>query len=236
MDGYNIRISNRIVLSENLSGTGISTGTGAILTPYGVSAARFFMNGITSTTEGVDIVGAYRIPTDHYGRFNLSLAWNSNNTTINKLPADNTLATVSPAPVLFARIRQYILTNSAPENKGTFAVDWNRDAWAVTARATYYGDVIDAAAATDGSGDIHTGKKTIFDLSGSYRFHTGTTITLGADNLFDTYPDKTPASLNNAAAVATATSGNGVGALAFTRFSPFGFNGRYLYAKVAQSF
>ncbi|MEI9905838.1 MAG: hypothetical protein WDN06_19400 [Asticcacaulis sp.] len=41
-------------------------------------------------------------------------------------------------------------------------------------------------------------------------------MTLGADNLFDVYPDKTPAGLNT-------TSGNGVGALAFTRFSPFGF-------------
>ncbi len=225
VDGYNIRIANRIVLSENLSGGGITP----LLAPYGVTAARFFMNGITSTTSGVDIVGAYRIPTEHYGRFNLSLAWNNNNTVINKLPSDNALATVSPAPVLFARIRQYILTNSSPENKGTFAVDWNKDAWAVTARATYYGDVIDPGSATDGSGDIHTGKKTIFDLSGSYRFSQGTTLTVGADNLFDTYPNKTPASLET-------TSGNGAGALAFTRFSPFGFNGRYLYARVAQSF
>ena len=77
-----------------LSGGGITP----LLAPYGVTAARFFMNGITSTTSGVDIVGAYRIPTEHYGRFNLSLAWNNNNTVINKLPTDNALATVSPAP------------------------------------------------------------------------------------------------------------------------------------------
>ena len=77
--------------------------------------------------------------------------------------------------------------------------------------------------------DIHTGKKTIVDLSASYHFASQTTLTVGADNLFDVYPDKTPANLNT-------TSGNGVGALAFTRFSPFGFNGRYLYAKVSQSF
>jgi iron complex outermembrane receptor protein len=224
VDGYHIRISDRIVLSENLSGSAITP----LLAPYGVTAARFFMNGITSSTSGVDIVGNYRIPTEHYGRFNLSLAWNNTNTVIDKLPTNNVLASVSPAPVLFARIRQYILTNSSPENKGTFAVDWNKDAWSVTTRATYYGDVIDANA-TNPANDIHTGKKTLVDLEGSYRFATGTRLTIGADNLFDVYPNKTPAALNT-------TSGNGVGALAFDRFSPFGFNGRYLYAKVSQSF
>ncbi len=223
VDGYHIRIADRIVLSENLSGNAIT----ALLSPYGVTAARFFMNGVTTTTSGVDIVGNYRIPTDNFGRFNLSLAWNNNNTIIDKEPTNNTLASISPAPVLFARIRQYILTNSSPENKGTFAVDWNKAAWSVTARATYYGDVIDAASTP--AGDIHTGKKTLVDLSGSYRFQEGTTLSLGVDNLFDVYPNKTPASLN-------VTSGNGAGALAFDRYSPFGFNGRYIYAKVAQSF
>ena len=223
VDGYHIRIADRIVLSENLSGGSIAP----LLAPYGVSAARFFLNGVTTSTSGVDVVGNYRIPTDTLGRFNLSLAWNNNNTVIDKEPTDNTLATISPPPVLFARIRQYILTNSSPENKGTFAVDWNKAAWSVTARATYYESVIDPGSTP--AGDIRTGDKTIVDLSGSYRFHTGTVLTLGADNLLDTYPDKVPAASN-------VTSGNGAGALAFDRFSPFGFDGRYVYAKVAQSF
>ena len=223
LDGYHIKLNDRIVLSENITGTSQIT---ALLAPYGVTAARFFINGVDSTTDGADFVAAYRIPTEHYGRFNLSLALNSNNTTIDKLPTLSN-SPLNPQPVLFARIRQYILTNSAPETKGTFGVDWQGGAWTVNGRATYYGDVVDPASAA--ANDIHTGKKTIVDLSASYRFHTNTTLTVGADNLFDVYPDKTPASLNT-------TSGNGVGALAFTRFSPFGFNGRYLYAKVSQSF
>ena len=228
VDGYNIRIANRIVLSENIS-AGFSPQTAALLAPYGVSAARFFLNGVTSDTTGVDLVANYRIPTDHLGRFNLQLALNNTNTTIDKYPSTNVLSSLSPAPALFARIRQYILTNSSPETKGTFAVDWNGGPWSVTARATYYGDVIDPAALA--ANDIHSGKKTITDLTASYKFATNTTVTLGADNLFDVYPDATPAALN----LVTAT-GNGTGALAFTRFSPFGFNGRYVYAKVAQSF
>ena len=222
VDGYNIRIGNRIVLSENLSGGNITP----ILAPYNVTAARFFMNGVTTTTSGVDAVANYRIPTDRYGRFNLSLAWSNTNTIIDRLPANNTLSSLNPAPVLFARVRQYILTNGSPENKGALGVDWTGGAWSVNARATYYGDVIDASSTP--ANDIHTGKKTLVDLSGSYRFAHGATLTVGADNLFDVYPDKVPANLN-------VTSGNGVGALAFDRFSPFGFNGRYLYVRLSQS-
>ncbi len=223
LDGYHIKLNDRIVLSENITGTTQITN---LLAPYGVTAARFFINGVDTTTDGADLVANYRIPTDHAGRFNVSLAWNVNNTTIDKLPTLSN-SPLTPQPVLFARIRQYILTNSAPESKGTLGVDWSGGKWSVNGRATYYGDVIDPAAAA--ASDIHTGQKTVVDLSAAYRFGGGTTVTFGADNLFDVYPDKTPANLN-------ITSGNGVGALAFTRFSPFGFNGRYVYAKVSQSF
>ena len=223
-DAFQIGIDDRIVLSENIPGT-FSPQVAALLAPYHVSAARFFINGIDSTTKGIDLVGSYRIPTDSFGRFNLSLAYNHSETEIDKLPALSN-SPLNPQPVLFARVRQVILTNSSPEDKATFAVDWQKDQWTANVRATYYGDVIDPA--TVATNDIHSGDKVITDLSAAYRFGTGTTLSLGADNVFDVYPDATKASLN-------VTSGNGVGALAFTRFSPFGFNGRYVYAKVSQS-
>lgn len=219
LDAYRINIDNRIVLTENLSGTSEIT---ALLKPYGVTAARFFTNGVDSETTGIDVVANYRLPTDHYGRFNFNLAWNSGNTEITRLPGANTVSSLQNPPVLFARIRQYILTNSTPENKGSATVDWKGGKWSVNGRATYYGDVIDAAATFPS--DIHTGEKTLLDLSASYKLTDKTSVTFGADNVFDVYPDKTIASLQGSQ-----------GALAFTRFSPFGFNGRYLYARVTHN-
>jgi len=220
LDAYSIQIDDRILLSEQLSGSNITP----ILAPYGVTAARFFINGADTTTNGVDLVANYRLLTD-FGRFNFSLAYNHNETEIDSLnPLNN--SPLDPQPVLFARVRQVILTNSSPEDKATVGIDWNAGHWTVNGRATYYGDVIDPNS--DPAKDIHSGDHTLIDLSASYRFGTGTTLTLGADNLFDEYPNTTRADLN-------ITSGNGVGALAFTRFSPFGFNGRYLYAKLSQS-
>lgn len=219
VDAYRINIDNRIVLTENLSGTTEITN---LLKPYGVTAARFFTNGVDSETTGIDLVANYRLPTDDYGRFNFNFAWNSGNTEITRLPGANTVSSLQNPPVLFARIRQYILTNSTPENKGSATVDWSGGKWAVNGRATYYGDVIDAAAIFPN--DIHTGEKTLLDLSASYKLTDKTSLTFGADNVFDVYPDKTIASLQGSQ-----------GALAFSRFSPFGFNGRYLYARITHN-
>ena len=45
-------------------------------------------------------------------------------------------------------------------------------------------------------------------------------IAVGANNLFDIYPD--PLTIAN----------NSTGAVAFPYYSPFGFNGRYLYGRI----
>ncbi len=58
-------------------------------------------------------------------------------------------------------------------------------------------------------------------------------FTLGADNLFDQYPDRLP--INRA--LPTPPGGivnlNGTNALAFSRYSPYGFNGRFVYARMS---
>ena len=59
------------------------------------------------------------------------------------------------------------------------------------------------------------------DLEGRYRFGEHATVSVGADNLFDQYPAQVPPNLN--------TSGGNP----FSSFSPFGFNGRFVYARLA---
>ncbi|MEI9905837.1 MAG: hypothetical protein WDN06_19395 [Asticcacaulis sp.] len=160
LDGYHIKLNDRIVLSENISGTPQNYGASGALRRDG--GALLHQRHRVSTTDGADLVANYRIPTDHYGRFNLALAWNVNNTTIDKLPTLSN-SPLTPQPRCSRAFRQYILTNSAPETKGTLGIDWTGGKWSVNGRATYYGDVIDPASAA--TSDIHTGQKTLVDLS-----------------------------------------------------------------------
>ena len=79
-----------------------------------------------------------------------------------------------------------------------------------------------AAAAVN---DIHTGKHVITDLEVRYAPAHGPQLAVGAQNLFDVYPDRVPGNLN-------ANSG----VLGFPYYSPFGFNGRYVYGRIGFNF
>lgn len=55
MDAYKIDIDDQIVLSELINRT-FSPQVANLLDPLGVQAARFFLNGVSTSTEGVDVV------------------------------------------------------------------------------------------------------------------------------------------------------------------------------------
>jgi len=214
-DAYRIDVDNRIVLSDNLGGRADIL---ALLQPFGITQARFFTNGVDTRTEGLDIVARYRVSTDRLGRFDFTGAASFSDTEITRLPSTNTLSALTPPPVLFGRVSQNIIQSGTPNKKLVAAVDWGRDMFGLTARVTHYGEAVEPG--TTAAADIRTGEKTLVDLEARYDLGRGINLALGVDNLFDVYPDITPAALNS------------TGALAFTRYSPFGFNGRFAYVRV----
>jgi iron complex outermembrane receptor protein len=215
VDGYHIRIRDQIALSENIQATA-STQVGNLLAPFRVQAARFFINGVQTTTKGLDIVAAYTLRTQNLGSFNLSAAANLNDISVDRVPTST--ASLNPAPSLFGRNRVLTIEQGTPRTKIVGAVDWRGEALGATLRAVHYGNVLQPGTVV--ANDIYTGRRTIIDLEGRYRFNDNVTLALGAENLFDIYPNTTPAALNN----------NGV--TAFPYYSPFGFNGRQIYGRL----
>ncbi|HWW56443.1 MAG TPA: TonB-dependent receptor [Sphingopyxis sp.] len=219
VDAYQIKIRNQIALSENIRGTGVpGDPINAILDPREVQAARFFINGVRSKTQGIDIVAAYKARTANLGTFDFTVAANFNDVDVTRVPTST--ATLNPAPTLLGRARILTLEEGTPREKVSGAVDWAGDALGATLRATYYGSVNQPGSAANGSADILTGKHVITDLELRYAPAKGAQVALGASNLFDVYPDATPAGLNS------------TGVIGFPYYSPFGFNGRYLYARI----
>src|SRR3546814_10244134 len=80
VDYYNIKIKDRITLSENLQGQDIRDA----LTKAGLagSSARFFINGIDTRTQGLDVVASYRLPDMGIGKLTLTAGYNLNDTKI----------------------------------------------------------------------------------------------------------------------------------------------------------
>ncbi|HVJ00929.1 MAG TPA: TonB-dependent receptor [Sphingomonas sp.] len=202
VDGYYIKLRDQIALSENIP----------VTTLPNISAARFFINGLRSTTRGIDVVAHYRLRSASAGVFDFTVAGNVNDVEL----------TSRPGTALFGRNRILTLEEGTPREKLAGTIDWTSGAAGATVRATYYGDVNQPASTP--AGDIHTGKHTITDVELRYRTSPGPEIALGVNNLFDVYPDRVAASLNAPS-----------GVLGFPYYSPFGFNGRYLYARVGFS-
>lgn len=223
VDGYFISIRDQIGLSENIQAS-FSPQVAALLAPYGVSAARFFLNGLKTHSKGIDVVANYRIPTESAGTFDLSLAANFNDIKVKKVPT-STAVDLDPTPTLFARQRILTLEEGTPRTKVVGSVDWTLGGFSSTVRASYYGDVTQPFATP--AADWHTGKKTLIDLEGRYQITRNFQVALGADNLFDIYPDRVPLNANG-------TTQNG-GVTAFPFYSPYGFNGRRLYARIGIS-
>lgn len=229
IDAYQIEVADRIILSENLGPTRPSQSAATIaavlgiIQPLGVSSARFFTNGLETTTKGLDIVGRYRLPTDTLGRFDFTLAANFNDTTVDRVPGVPVVSIPVSPNFLFDRSNILAFEDGTPESKGVGSVDWSLGGWSATARATYYQSVL--VANNVSTLDYETGNATLIDLEGRYEFPFGVTAAVGVNNLTDEYPNFTPATLNAP-----------TGSVGFPQFSPFGFNGRFVYGRLSYSF
>lgn len=228
VDAYQIKIRDQIALSENLG----SPVVASLLAPFNVSAGRFFLNGIRSTTKGIDVVAHYRTTTDNFGTFDLTAAGNLNDIKVTRAPGAATItALVNGVPTsatlpIFSRQRIVSFEQGTPRSKVVGTIDWSLRDLGVTARASYYGDVTQPSSTGFAADDIHTGRHTIFDLEARYQVVKNLNVAIGANNLLDTYPDYVKLTSSRGTVL------NSTGLVGFPYYSPFGFNGRFLYARV----
>jgi iron complex outermembrane receptor protein len=247
IDAYRIDIRDRIVLSENLNTPQVA----ALIAPFGASVARFFINGVDTETTGVDLVARYLLRSESAGRWEFIAAGNWNDTEVEDLPSLNVIDNIcagQPAPctppVLFGRINTLTFEEGTPDSKLSLAIDWSLAlggaSYGVNLKGTQYGEVVEPGAPTAaeiGAGledarDIQIEGDVLVDLALTGKFMDGKlALTLGADNLFDQYPDRVPNNRILPDPPGGTVNLNATNALGFSRYSPYGFNGRFLYAR-----
>jgi iron complex outermembrane receptor protein len=233
VDYYNIKINDRIVLTENLQGADVV----AILQAAGVvgTSARFFINGIDTRTQGLDVVASYRIPDFGIGRFTLTAGYNINDTKI----TDRRTFSGFTAQRLFARPESFRLTDGQPSNKFNFGLDWDLEPFGATLRGNRYGSVFLPTGSTSdisvakgaAPGDITLSPKWVIDLELRVNPLDNVQLAVGANNLLDEYPDRLPFGTVNGFNFGLNNS-----FLPYSSQSPFGFSGRFLYGRVSVDF
>jgi iron complex outermembrane receptor protein len=254
LDVYQVSIDDRIVVTENLnatrdaagnpSGTGPGRAIATILNNAGfrvTNAARFFINGLDTRTRGLDLVATYRVPLGE-GRLNLTGGFNYNKTKIERvLAAPGPLANV-PGVILFGRQETFRLIQGQPRTKINLSADYEQGIFGFTARTNRFGKVFAAGGELGpaGSGvfnDLRMGPKWVTDAELRLKASDDFQFAVGANNLFDVYPDLVRTGL-----AGTAPNGTNVFypttsyVTPFSAFSPFGFNGRFVYGRMTVNF
>jgi iron complex outermembrane receptor protein len=221
VDAYRIKIDDRIVLSENLTQTNVRqflTQQGFI----GIGGGRFFINGVDTTTRGVDAVFTAPRYETGFGSFDLTLAGNWNKTEVTRVPTTAPLAQLNPPPVLFDRLNVLAFERGNPRSKQIANLEWQYGDFSATLRGTRYGEVL--SPANTPAFDFALPARWLADLEGRWQFSEQGRVAIGADNLFDVYP-KPFNVINN-------TTGN----TPFSNYSPFGRSGRFVYARLSWDF
>jgi iron complex outermembrane receptor protein len=213
VDYYRIEVDNRFAVSPNFT---VTPALRAQLVAAGVPGAdslttvSYFTNSFDTRTQGVDVVGAWRGAL-WGGRAGLTAAWNWNDTKVTR----SKLTEVS-------RLAKINLEDGLPQNAANVSFDYARGVFSGLIRARWSGEWTDAQA--NGAADlIQTfAGKTLIDLSVSAQVTPAIKLTVGAENLFDTYPDE-----------ATFQASRG---LIYSRNAPYDTDGGLWYARLAAKF
>jgi iron complex outermembrane recepter protein len=220
VDVYRVNIDDRIVFSGNFTGGAITT----LLQPFGASGARYFTNAVNTKTDGFDLTAAYRFALGSAGSLRLGAAYNHNETEV-----DPTITTpevlrnllANPAAVLFDREQTLRTTCGQPKDNLRLTGDWSWSKLSVVARHSRYGEY--CFATNVAANDQTFSPKWVADLDITYQADH-LTLGAGVQNIFDEFPDRTsPANLS-------------FGVTTFPGNSPFGMNGRFVYARVGYRF
>lgn len=214
VDYFNIKVDDRIAVSGNFNLSQAQRDQLAALgIPGGGSFQQvsFFTNSFDSRTQGVDAVLTV----------GMNMLGGRGTFGINANYTDTKVTRASPV-IAADRERLLELEGFVPKWKGNTSFVYEGERFGLVARANYYGKWTDygAAIAADQTG----GAEVLVDLELSYKITPKLKLAVGAENLFNNYPDL------EARASQTA---NGI---QYLRFAPTGFNGGFWYLRATAKF
>jgi iron complex outermembrane receptor protein len=230
VDLFRIDIDDRIIFSSNIApesigndalpcnGTNSNCPIRAILAPFGVAQAQFFTNAIDTRTTGLDVVAEYSNEVGG-GTLDLTALLHWNDTEVKSRRSQS--AILSPEQ-LFDDSQVTLVEEGQPGQRHVFQAVWARGGWDWTLRANYYGEVA-GEGFTPGFKQTWDGQ-TLFDAALGWNVTDKLRISIGGNNIFDTYPDK----WDPAQAFPFPQLGFTYG----WETLPFGINGAYYYGKV----
>ena len=219
VDYFAVDLDNRITLSQDNS---LSQAEIDALLASGITGAsnlrnfRFFTNGFDTETRGIDIVATYGMEIGN-GNTDFTLSFNHTETEVVRVDTytnpDGTSGTLLGGERILEQER------GLPETRWNFSANHIVGDWRFLGRLNhnsgYYG--------TDNN--IFVGDNVTLDVEMAYTFNDNYSLTVGAQNVTDEYPDEIFGTYNGEIDL-----GSGSGSQ-YDQNSPIGFGGGFYYIK-----
>ena len=259
LDGYAIKITNRIVQSGQFYGyygpsssvlispsiipalaksgvpvdPSILTLSNGAPNPAGTVSIQTFVNGVDTQTYGIDYLATYPVDYGAYGHVDYSLSANYNSTEVTRIAKPPT--NVNQGVKLLDQAAVSLLEDSTPKYRATFGAFWNKGPFSVNLRESFYGSSFTYVTnSTSGPAyvQIKVNSAAITDLDLAYEVIKNVKVSVGANNLLNTYPNQLPAAYR--AGFLTANSSSFVAKYPTT--GAYGYEGGFYYGKISWTF
>jgi iron complex outermembrane receptor protein len=207
LDGYRIDVEDRIVKTLDIDVSGNPAFAGS-----GFSNVAFYTNGLETETTGIDLVATLDL--EHAGGSStiLNLAYNYNKTEISGITLVNGIQPVTNGTI-------FNIENNLPENRAVLSVRHFRDQWRFTGRINWYDEARDERDFPNA--DVVDSAATV-DVDATYDFSEQWTFSIGANNVFDKFPNVIPTRFANG--------------LPYSRRTPFGYDGGMAYIRAEYNY
>jgi iron complex outermembrane receptor protein len=233
VDFYRIDIDDRIALSTQFNrgdgrpaqgGGTIGDQISALLDAAGfdesLGGLNYFTNAIDTRSQGVDVVATWGMEMGS-GSLTFTGAYNYNDLSVESVDPNpdelSGLILADGTPIVqFDRSRLGTYTDEFADSMFSLGSVYTLGGFVTNLRATRFGEFTNVAASEEN--DTANDAEWIVDLELGYEFQNGFSIYAGANNVFNTYPERVRPS---------SSLGNGF----YDTISPYGFTGGSWYVR-----
>jgi iron complex outermembrane receptor protein len=188
VDAYQIKVKDRIVLTGLFGYDPFGAPDSAVQSlflPFGADGGRFFANAINTTTQGIDIVAAYRIAFNK-SKLDITGLANFNRTSVDgdlNIPAKLR----GQEDIFFSPAERGLIERVNPRQKFNLTLNYTRGKMTAFLSNVYFGTSY-RNGFPFGVEQTFSGK-TVTDASLTYQITKQLSITMGGNNIFGILPD-----------------------------------------------
>ena len=249
LDGYIVNIQDRVILTGQFD-PGDNDELISLFNQAGATKAAFFANAIDTKSKGLDLVVSHtiRLGEGKILRSNLAATFSETiwdqeisqddlddddtRVVVRGVKASETLADAGLVDTYFDQTSRIYLEQAVPRTKLSLSHTLSLGKLDIYLRNTFFGQTTEATnegifdseldLRSDATIDPYNDGKLITDLSLGYGFNKDLTITVGANNLLDIYPDLVDPAFQSS------------GRFLYSRRAPnTNINGRFLFARLS---